>query len=278
MSVGIVETITALVTAVRCAVDTRGMLCVDKTIRAFVAQFDELEDFLDDEEFESACTVFARYLLRKEVVPALMSDLADALPVVLLVARAGVPRHAAVDYECMYVAFCSDDTAQGAKRLSTFALMLAEECATLTKLRRLRRPATGRLLLVHANESNYEKVPAVAKATNMNGKSPGEGVTIEFFYAAELQFDRLTHEDVPTHVALDMLVEGARDNEALHAELHRDKKRGWELALRQREKLPILYASDIILRLLGMRQGQIVRVESRDAALGGTSFEYQQVV
>lgn len=278
MSSHVVRIVTAFVTAVRCVVNTRGMRCVDEVVRKFVDQFTMLQAFLDDKRFDYACSIFARYLTADGNVPSTMALLADAMEPVLLLSIPDVPRHRGADYDCLFVAMCSEDTAQLARRTTIFSDDLLERCAFVRRSRKQRTPVNGRILFVHANEKNYDRVPQVAKATSLSNKRLTDTLSMEFFYAAEMQFDRMRHVEVPRHIPLDMLVDWEKKSAAVRAELHRDSLAGWRIALRDPSKLPVLRTDDIIVRLLGVRAGQIVRVESRDAALGGTTFEYHQIM
>jgi DNA-directed RNA polymerase subunit H (RpoH/RPB5) len=126
----------------------------------------------------------------------------------------------------------------------------------------------------HANEKNYDDVPSVAKAAAISGKRLVNSISIEFFYASELQFNRLAHEEIPEHIPLDFLV----DNEQFKSELERDDRKGWLIALREPHSLPVIRRDEIIARIIGVQTGQVVRTETKDKEQGGTLFEYQQIV
>jgi len=255
------------------------MHCTEKLIDRFVAEFDTNSLLLDDTAMAVLCDVCARFMTNDDEVPRSMARLAEAMKPLVFVSTRGALRHAGVrDYDVLFVAFCADDTAALAKRVATLSAELLEMCATVRTARRLRENVAGRILFVHANEKNYDNVPPVAKAAAISGKKLVPGVTLEFFYAAELQFNRLAHLEVPEHVPLDVLLDNVEQVPALRAELERDELRGWRIAQREPHALPVLKREDIIARLFGFKSGQIVRVETRDAALGGTTFEYHQIV
>jgi hypothetical protein len=177
--------------------------------------------------------------------------------------------------------FCDDDTAPLAKHITRWSYDVEEKCELVERARALEDGSVkGRLVLVHANEKNFDNVPAVAKAQHMRDKRILERVSIEFFYAAELQFDRLAHRDVLPHVPLDVLARARMGDEqcSLYRELVRDRERGWLMAAREPANLPKIQSDDIIVRLFGMVRGQVMRVENNDTQLGGTFFEYLQII
>lgn len=271
--------ISALVNASRFVTATRGMYCADRLAARFVTAFGANELLLDDANFGQLCGACARYMINDDDVPSTMAALADAMKPLVFLSTQGALRHrGAAEYDCLFVAFCAEDTAALAKRVVALSAELLEVCETVRESRHRRAPVCGRIVFIHANEKNYDAVPPVAKAAAISGKKLVPSVTIEFFYAAELQFDRLAHVEVPDHVPLDVLLDNAAANEHVRTELERDELRGWRLAQREPHKLPVLKREDIIARLYGLQAGQLVRVETRDLALGGTTFEYHQIV
>ena len=275
----VTRVVSALVNAVRFITATRGMRCTDAVVQRFVDAFGANELLLDDAPFATLCAALARYLCNDDDVPPTMAALAEAMEPLVFVSIEGAVRHrGVVEYDCLFLTFCAEDTAVLAKRVAALSERLLAACQVVRETRRRRAPVGGRIVFVHANERNYDAVPPVAKAAAISGKRLIEGITLEFFYAAELQFDRLAHQEVPDHMPLDVLLDNADANAALRAELERDELRGWRIALREPFKLPVIKREDIIARLFGFRAGQLVRIETRDLALGGTTFEYHQIV
>lgn len=281
--VHVVRVITALVNATRFITATRGMQCTDKLLQRFVDAFEKNELLLNNASLGNLCTGCARYMTGDDDLPPTMSRLAEAMRPAIFLSTPGALRHRGVaSYDVLFVAFCAEDTAVLAKRVVSLSTELLEVCKRVQNARRSRKTIAGRIVLVHANEKSYDNVPPVAKAAAISGKKILPSVTIEFFYAAELQFDRLVHQEVPDHMPLDVLLDNAPHNEAVRRELERDSLRGWRIVERMIErrethKLPVIKREDIIARLFGVQSGQIVRVETRDKELGGTTFEYHQI-
>jgi hypothetical protein len=284
----IIRVIKAFINACKIVQKTRGMRCSDKVVRRFVDMFVGNEKLLPPEEFSALCVTFARYLMLNDdraasdessTLPPTMVAMVARMKPVIFISNVDEVRHSAIDYDVCMLAFCDDDTAPLAKHITRWSYEVEEKCDIVARARAL-EDVKGRLMLVHANEKNYDNVPAVAKAQHMRDKRILDRVSIEFFYAAELQFDRLSHRDVTCHVPLDVLMKARMGDVqcTLFRELARDTERGWLMARREPANLPKIQSDDIIVRMHGMVLGQIVRVENNDAQLGGTFFEYLQII
>jgi hypothetical protein len=298
----------AIVTVTRMLTDTRGMLQVDPLVREFIQRFERNQAVLREPAYVNLCTLFIRYLLdggssaggsgraktsaaaaaatAPTTIPPTLSALAGAVRPLLMIARpgGGLPRHrAAARYDVCMIALCGHETKALAARIAKLVPILEAACDSVAEDKDAAAVAgggggdtplvRGRLVLIYANEADYDDVPSAAHADAMRNRELSARVTLEFFYAAEVQFDRLVNEAVLPHVALDVLLLPACADE-----LARDERQGWKVALREPHNLQKLESAEIIVRWHGFERGQLVRTERNDANRGGRLFEYFQVV
>lgn len=266
---------TAIATALKMLGDTRSMRQIDPRVRRFVQSFERNQELLQDKPFAALCAIFIRYLLEGREIPSTLAALSRLVKPLVLLALPGVPRHKAAQYEVCMLACCADGGQQLAATIARLVANLEIVCDTIASDRRV--PA--RLVLIHANEASFDDVPSAEHADSMRGKRLSDRVTLEFFYASELQFNRLTSESVLPHVPLDLLLSNdAQYRVALREQLRRDKSDRWKTALKEPQNLQKLCTHDIIVRWHGFERGQIVRTERNDVMCGGQFFEYFQVV